>query len=477
MCAQVLRAVAGHRQADRARRGRRRHRRPVDRRARHAADHADVPHRRCRRAATSPAVCPAWSSCSRLAARRARPPWPAPPASSASATTRARAASSRSSATTAPRSYTVPIGPPRGRGRPRGPGRRRPWRGPRRPQGAPRDQGRPRDPGLPGRGGPEGLPGPGRVDPRQAHRADRPPDVPPRRRGRAGRLRVPARRADRPRVFRETNRSLVEEGERPAEGRPELMGITKASLATDSWLSAASFQETTRVLTEAAIEAASTTSRPQGEHHHRQAHPGGDGHAPLPGRRDVGRRTTSRWRSTPGRRGDGPGRVAGQLAGAFSRRAPMAMATAPWRPSRNSWLTNESNSVRGREPAPPVPGFLATGRAGNSGQHGAHSDAQAGGWPGRQGRSLPAAPRFSARRRGRDEARGGPGVKVARPTVAYYGPCRSSCAARRGGRLGFVLDGRPDRRAGRPTTDLAQSPSSAPSWAATSPRPAAAASP
>ncbi|MFI0431891.1 MAG: hypothetical protein ACH36H_01970, partial [Candidatus Nanopelagicales bacterium] len=38
------------------------------------------------------------------------------------------------------------------------------------------------------------------------------------------------------------------------EGRPELMGITKASLATDSWLSAASFQETTRVLTEAAIE-------------------------------------------------------------------------------------------------------------------------------------------------------------------------------------------------------------------------------
>src|SRR6185369_8031585 len=45
-----------------------------------------------------------------------------------------------------------------------------------------------------------------------------------------------------------------EEGKRPAEGRPELMGITKASLATDSWLSAASFQETTRVLTEAAIE-------------------------------------------------------------------------------------------------------------------------------------------------------------------------------------------------------------------------------
>ena len=56
------------------------------------------------------------------------------------------------------------------------------------------------------------------------------------------------------RVYAEVNRSLVEDGKQPAEGRPELMGITKASLATDSWLSAASFQETTRVLTEAAIE-------------------------------------------------------------------------------------------------------------------------------------------------------------------------------------------------------------------------------
>ena len=56
------------------------------------------------------------------------------------------------------------------------------------------------------------------------------------------------------RRYADENRRLVEEGLRPAEGRPELMGITKASLATDSWLSAASFQETTRVLTEAAIE-------------------------------------------------------------------------------------------------------------------------------------------------------------------------------------------------------------------------------
>jgi len=53
--------------------------------------------------------------------------------------------------------------------------------------------------------------------------------------------------------FEGENRRVVSEGGQPASGRPELMGITKASLATESWLSAASFQETTRVLTDAAI--------------------------------------------------------------------------------------------------------------------------------------------------------------------------------------------------------------------------------
>ena len=53
--------------------------------------------------------------------------------------------------------------------------------------------------------------------------------------------------------FREVNKAAVKAGKKPASGRPELMGITKASLATDSWLSAASFQETTRVLTDAAL--------------------------------------------------------------------------------------------------------------------------------------------------------------------------------------------------------------------------------
>ena len=55
-------------------------------------------------------------------------------------------------------------------------------------------------------------------------------------------------------LFNDTNDDLEANSLEAADGRAQLMGITKASLATDSWLSAASFQETTRVLTEAAIE-------------------------------------------------------------------------------------------------------------------------------------------------------------------------------------------------------------------------------
>ena len=62
-------------------------------------------------------------------------------------------------------------------------------------------------------------------------------------------------------IFEEENRRVVSEGGKPASGRPVLMGITKASLATESWLSAASFQETTRVLTDAAINGRSDSLR------------------------------------------------------------------------------------------------------------------------------------------------------------------------------------------------------------------------
>jgi DNA-directed RNA polymerase subunit beta' len=53
--------------------------------------------------------------------------------------------------------------------------------------------------------------------------------------------------------FRAENQRVLDAGGRPAQGKAVLLGITKASLSTDSFISAASFQETTRVLTEAAI--------------------------------------------------------------------------------------------------------------------------------------------------------------------------------------------------------------------------------
>jgi len=55
-------------------------------------------------------------------------------------------------------------------------------------------------------------------------------------------------------AFHKMNRKIIEEGGRPSQAAPVLLGITKASLGTDSFISAASFQETTRVLTDAASE-------------------------------------------------------------------------------------------------------------------------------------------------------------------------------------------------------------------------------
>ena len=53
--------------------------------------------------------------------------------------------------------------------------------------------------------------------------------------------------------FEEANNAVVEQGGTPAVAEPLILGITKASLSTDSFISAASFQETTKVLTEAAV--------------------------------------------------------------------------------------------------------------------------------------------------------------------------------------------------------------------------------
>jgi DNA-directed RNA polymerase subunit beta' len=54
--------------------------------------------------------------------------------------------------------------------------------------------------------------------------------------------------------FKEENKRIIEKGGKPATAKPLLLGITKASLQSDSFISAASFQETTKVLTRAALE-------------------------------------------------------------------------------------------------------------------------------------------------------------------------------------------------------------------------------
>ena len=127
--------------------------------------------------------------------------------------------------------------------------------GPIRSQGTDGDQGHSRDAGVPGREGAARVP-----TTRVVSIHDKHIELIVRQMTRrvgvqetGGTDFLPGERVDS-KVFRDTNRRMVEEGKRPAEGRPEIMGITKASLATESWLSAASFQETTRVLTEAAID-------------------------------------------------------------------------------------------------------------------------------------------------------------------------------------------------------------------------------
>src|SRR5205809_1330480 len=67
-------------------------------------------------------------------------------------------------------------------------------------------------------------------------------------------------------VFQEENERVIGQGKRPATAKPVLLGITKASLSTDSFISAASFQETTRVLTEAAISGKTDDLRGLKEH-------------------------------------------------------------------------------------------------------------------------------------------------------------------------------------------------------------------
>ena len=111
---------------------------------------------------------------------------------------------------------------------------------------------------IPGERNPGGLPPAGREHQRQAHRGDHPPDDalgPVEDVGDTEFL--VDEQVDKFR-FMEENERVIGNGGRPATAQP-LLGITKASLSTESFISAASFQETTRVLTEAAIPGRSTT--------------------------------------------------------------------------------------------------------------------------------------------------------------------------------------------------------------------------
>ena len=101
---------------------------------------------------------------------------------------------------------------------------------------------------------PGGLSTAGREDQRQAHRGDRSPDAAEGRDHRRRRHHAAGRRAGRSRGDGRHQLASSRRSKKKAEGKPVLLGITKASLQTRSFISAASFQETTRVLTEAAVQ-------------------------------------------------------------------------------------------------------------------------------------------------------------------------------------------------------------------------------
>ena len=155
---------------------------------------------------------------------------------------------------------------------------------------------------------PGGLSSPGRAHQRQAHRGDRPPDAAEGRdrRSRRDHAASPASRSTAPSSTRRTPRPR-RRGCKPATARPVLQGITKASLQTNSFISAASFQETTRVLTEAAVSGRiDVLSGPQGERHRRPPHPGRH-------RQRHGALAPDRRRARPragGQRAAGPGEEA-----------------------------------------------------------------------------------------------------------------------------------------------------------------------
>ena len=144
--------------------------------------------------------------------------------------------------------------------------------------------------------------------------------------------------------FEEENDRVIAAGGQPATARPMLLGITKASLSTDSFISAASFQETTRVLTEASISGkVDKPARPQGERHRRPPDPRRHRHGVLPQHRPraggdpAGRGAGARGLPDRSGRGAGPGRGR-RRSGRLRRRLT---------------LSRQEIGQRGPKPAPP----------------------------------------------------------------------------------------------------------------------------
>ena len=175
---------------------------------------------------------------------------------------------------------------------------------------------------------------------------------------------LPGQLEDRHKL-KELNRKVKEDGGTPAKGSEVLLGITKASLATESFLSAASFQETTKVLTDAALEGKrDKLVGPQGERDHRQADPGGHGPAPLPHARDRagGARRSAPTRTSSTRR-SWPPSSASPMATAPEQATSRASAPPSRRSSRSSPRRSRRARARQRRlqlaPGPPEPQQLA----------------------------------------------------------------------------------------------------------------------
>ena len=121
----------------------------------------------------------------------------------------------------------------------------------------------------------------------------------------------------------------LEKKQKPAEGKPVLLGITKASLQTRSFISAASFQETTRVLTEAAVQGkVDTLDGPQGKRDRRPADPGRHRRRHEP---HAGRRHGARHRAACGSAPDAGSADRAELGRGASRRrtCPLSARRTP----------------------------------------------------------------------------------------------------------------------------------------------------